>query len=116
MELPDSTQGRLEDQDAPEQETPDGSVSLFVRLWTYGGRWQPLSTVALDQDPELGQLISNLITEGRGKIAEKGAEILVARFHAPFYALSAAKTLQQRLLTFQRKQTPEQVVPSVFIY
>src|SRR5215813_4167345 len=115
-ELPDSKQGRLEEKDgAPEQEAPDRSVSLFVRLWTYGGPWQPLSAVALDQDPELNDLISDLITEGRGKITEPGAEILEARFHAPFYALSTAKTLQQRLLTYQRKQPPQQVVPSILI-
>src|SRR5215467_323214 len=116
MEQPDSTQGRLEEKEsAPEQETPDGSVSLFVRLWTYGGPWQPLSAVALDKDPELAQLINNLVTEGRGKIAEQTAEMLVARFHAPFYALSAAKSLQQRLLTFQRKQPPQQIVPSILV-
>src|SRR5262249_37401294 len=115
-ELPDSKQRRLEEKDgAPEQEAPDRRVSLFVRLWTYGGPWQPLSAVALDQDPELNDLISNLITEGRGKITERGAEILEARFHAPFYALSTAKTLQQRLLTHQRKQPPQQVVPSILI-
>ncbi|HKF22590.1 MAG TPA: protein kinase [Candidatus Angelobacter sp.] len=116
MDLPDSTQPRLEEQDsAREQETPDGSVSFFVRLWTYGGPWQPLSAVGLDKDEELGALISNLITEGRGKVTERSAEMLVARFHAPFYALSAAKSLQQRLLTFQRKQPPEQIVPSILI-
>jgi len=116
MEQPDSTKGRLEEKEnAPEQETPDGSVSLFVRLWTYGGPWQPLSAVALDKDPELAQLINNLVTEGRGKIAEQTAEMLVARFHAPFYALSAAKSLQQRLLTFQRKQPPQQIVPSILV-
>jgi serine/threonine-protein kinase len=90
-------------------------VSFFVRLWTYGGPWQPLSAVALDKDAELTGLIGNLITEGRGKVTERGAEMLVARFHAPFYALSAAKSLQQRLLTFQRKQPPEQIVPSILI-
>jgi serine/threonine protein kinase len=116
MELPDSTKGRLEEKEnAPEQETPDGSVSLFVRLWTYGGPWQPLSAVALDQDADLAQLIGSLISEGRGKIAEQTAEVLVARFQAPFYALSASKTLQQRLLTFQRKQPPQQVVPSILV-
>jgi serine/threonine-protein kinase len=116
MDLPDSTQGRLKgNENAPEQETPDGSVSLFVRLWTYGGPWQPLSAVALDQDPELGELIRSLITEGSGKFAEQTADVLVARFQAPFYALSAAKTLQQRLLTFERKQPPQQIVPSILV-
>jgi serine/threonine protein kinase len=115
MELPDSRQVRLDEQDAAPEQTPDGSVSLFVRLWTYGGPLQPLSAVALDKDPELGELISNLIAEGRGKIVERGAELFVARFHAPFYALSTAKTLQQRLLTFQHKQPPEQVIPSILI-
>jgi eukaryotic-like serine/threonine-protein kinase len=116
MEQPDSTKGRLEEKEnALEQETPDGSVSLFVRLWTYGGPWQPLGAVSLDQDSELAQLIGNLISEGRGKIAERTADVFVARFQAPFYALSAAKTLQQRLLTFERKQPPQQIVPSILV-
>src|SRR5262249_4459801 len=100
-----------------EQKIADGSVSLFVRLWTYGGPSQQLSALTLDRekDPELQQLIDGLITDGRGQIIEQGAELLVARFHAPFYALSAAKAIQERLLSCQRKQTPQQGVPSILI-
>src|SRR5437867_1964374 len=103
MELPDSTEVRLKKQKAAlEQETPNGGVSLFVRLWTYAGPSQQFSGLALDEDSELAELIRSLITDGKGQITEQRGGMLVARFTYPLFALAAAKTLQQRLLTFHR--------------
>jgi serine/threonine protein kinase len=116
MELQDTTQIRIEScEAAPEQEAPAGSAWFLVRLWAYGGPGQPLSVLTLDNDPEVEELIRSLITGGQGRIARQSSGTLWACFHNPLYALSAAKTLQQRLLTFHRLQPPQQVVASILI-
>lgn len=90
-------------------------VSLFVRMWSYGGPGQPLIGLVPAQDPEVAELISGLIAEAQGVMIEPRSDALVAHFDDSFYALFAAKALQQRLLTFQRKQPPQQVVLSIVI-
>ena len=124
MKLPETSQVRLEKQErAHEEELPDQrrfagvqqGASLFVRMWAYFGMRQALTAFALDRDPELAELIRSLIAEAHGAITERWPEGLVARFNNPLFALSAAKKLQQRLLTFQRITPPQQVVASVLI-
>jgi serine/threonine protein kinase len=116
MELTNTTQTRIANREqAPEHNAPEGSASFFVRLWTYGGPGQPMSALTLDSDPEVEELIRSFITGGQGQIAQQYPDILLACFHNPLYALSAAKTLQQRLLTFHRLQPPQQVVASILI-
>jgi serine/threonine protein kinase len=125
MKLPDTSQVRLEKQEAAQQQEVSkeqrfiarqhGGASLFVRMWAYGGPRQQLSALALDSDAELTDLIRKLIADVHGQITERWPEGLVARFSEPLFALSAAKKLQQRLLTFQRPSPPQQVVASVLI-
>src|SRR5262245_49375507 len=115
MESPDTSQVRKKPKAAPEQETSNAGASLFLRLWVYGAPGQPLSGLTLDSDPEVGALIRKLITDGIGQVTEQGPEGLVAHFDDSLFALSAAKTVQQRLLTFQRKQGPQQIVASILI-
>jgi eukaryotic-like serine/threonine-protein kinase len=115
MESPDTSQLRKKPKAAPEQESSNAGASLFLRLWVYGAPGQPLSGLTLDSDPEVGALIRKLITDGIGQVTEHGPEGLVAHFDDSLFALSAAKTVQQRLLTFQRKQGPQQVVASILI-
>jgi len=115
MDLADSTPGLIEkDKTAPG--LPDRErVSLFVRMWSYGGPGLPLIGLVPAQDPEVAELISGLIAEAQGVMIQPRSDALVAHFDDSFYALFAAKALQQRLLTFQRKQTPQQVVLSIVI-
>src|SRR5215469_4551912 len=126
MKLPDtSIQVRLEKQErAREEELPSqgpftgrdqGGASLFVRMWAYFGMREALSAFVLDGDPELAKVIRELITDAHGQITDRWPEGLVARFSNPLFALSAAKKLQQRLLTFQRSAPPQQLVASVLI-
>jgi eukaryotic-like serine/threonine-protein kinase len=125
MKISDTTQVRFEKQErAREQEFPGErrltgreheGASLFVRMWAYGGPRQPLSAFALDNDHEVAELIRNLIADAHGQITERWPEGLVARFNNPLFALSTAKKLQQRLLTFHRPASPQQVVASVLI-
>jgi serine/threonine protein kinase len=116
MELSDLPQGRLEKHEsAADRESLGGSVSLYVRLWSYGGPSQPLTGLALDHDHEVPQLIRGIVGDGKGQVAEQRPELLTARFDSPLQALSTARELQQRFLTFQRKTEPQQVVPSILI-
>lgn len=116
MELPDTTQLRLEKKkDAPDQETPNAGASLFVRLWAYGGPGQQLSGLVLEGDPEVAEMVRILIVGCHGQITDRWPEGLVARFSNPLYALSAAKMLQIRLLSFHRQSPPQQVVASILI-
>src|SRR5260370_1663785 len=117
MELTEFAQNRREQYaSASERETLGGSVSLFLRLWSYGGPSQPPSGLALEQDPEIAELIRRIIRDGKGAIVERQPELLSARFDSALHALSAAKALQRRFLTFHRKAEPQQVVPSILIY
>jgi len=97
-------------------EALEGRVSLFLRLWTYGGPSQPPSGLVLAQDPEISALLQETIREGQGQIAEQQPELWCGHFDDALHALTAAKTLQQRFLTFHRKTEPQQVVPSILIY
>lgn len=115
MELTDSTPSLIE-KGKPAPGLPDRErVSLFVRMWSYGGPGLPLIGLVPAQDPEAAELISGLIAEAQGVMIEPRSDALVAHFDDSFYALFAAKALQQRLLTFQRKQPPQQVVLSIVI-
>jgi serine/threonine protein kinase len=116
MEWPKTPNFRVEPQEsASKQAASGGSVSLFLRLWSYGGPSEPPSSLALDQDPRIRELIRSVIGESHGVIAEWRPELLSSRFDDAFRALSAAKTLQFRFLTF-RNTEPQQVVPSILIY
>jgi len=117
MESPKSPQNRpAPDDSASDEATVDGQISLFLRLWSYGGPKQPPCGLALEQDPEIAQLLKTVIRDSHGEIVEWQPELLSARFANALHALSAAKVLQHRFLTFQRKSEPQQVVPSILIY
>ncbi len=117
MELPKPPLSRLEPNESASQRVAlEGSVSLFLRLWSYGGPSQPPSGLALKQDPEIAELIGNVIGENHGVITEWQPELLSSCFDNPLHALSAAKALQHRFLTFHRKTEPQQIVPAILIY
>jgi serine/threonine protein kinase len=116
MELPKLPQNLEPRESASDGEKLDGRVALFLRLWSYGGPSQPPTGLAPEQDPEITALIQELVGEGKGEIAERLPEVWSAQFADAAHALTTAKLLQQRFLTFQRKTEPRQVVPSILIY
>ena len=117
MEPPKSLQDSADPRDtAAEAITLNTSVSLFVRLWTYGGPEKPPSGLVLAADPEIAGLIQEIVRESNGLVANQQPELWCAHFNDSVHALSAAKTLQQRFLTFHRKAEPQQIVPSILIY
>ena len=116
MELPKAPQNLEQRESASDGKLPDGSVSLFLRLWSYGGPSQPPAGLTPEQDPEVTTLIQEIVRDGKGQIAERQPELWSAHFADAAHALSTAKSLQQRFLTFHRKTEPQQVVPSILIY
>ena len=116
MEQPKSPENLDQRESASNAEMLDGSVSLFLRLWSYGGPSQPPTGLAPEQDPEIATLIQNIVAEGKGQIADRLPELWSAHFDDAPHALSTAKILQQRFLTFHRKTEPQQVVPSILVY
>jgi len=116
MELPKSPQDLEPPESVSDGEKPDGSVSLFLRLWSYGGPSQPPTGLAPEQDPEIAMLIQEAVADGKGQVAKRLPELWSAHFDDAAHALATAKALQQQFLTFQRKTEPKQVVPSILIY
>ena len=117
MELPTPPENSSEPQQrTPEREASAGSVSLFLRLWSYGAPTTPPSGLILGQEAEISGLIQEIIREGNGNIASRQPELWSVNFDDAWHALSAAKILQQRFLTFHRETEPQQVVPSILIY
>src|SRR5579864_6018217 len=113
MQSPDSTT-RLESKSTPEPSTSDGGAFLFVRLWTYSGPEQPLGGLRLDQDPEIVDLVKDIIIS-KARVIDQQPEMLAVHFTDAVQALSTAKAFQKRFLTFQRRAQPQQVVPSILI-
>src|SRR3981081_1691728 len=117
MELSKSLQNRFEQHEsASERESLGSNVSLFLRLWSYGGASQPLSGLALEQDPEMAELLRSIIRDGKGAIAQRQPELLSARFDTALHALSTAKALQRRFLTFHRQAEPPQGGSAILIF
>lgn len=117
MDVPKSTQESNGGLAKASEGTPlAAGVSVFVRVWSYGGPSQPPMGLKLAQDEEIATLLREIVREGTGQIADQQPELWCAHFDDAIHALSAAKALQQRLLTFHRKTEPQQVVPSILIY
>jgi serine/threonine protein kinase len=115
MEEPKSSEDSFESREsADEQKTPGTHVSLFVRVWSYGG--PSPAGLRLEQDPEITALVREIVRESNGSVVDQQPELWCAHFDDALHAVSAAKSVQQRFLTFHRKTEPQQVVPSILIY
>ena len=93
------------------------AATLSVRLWEYPGPQQKLRDLDCAADESLAELIRHVVAEGQGRVSEVRGSTLAARFGNLFNALSAAKTLQVKLLTFHRNPAASgsQIVAAVMI-
>src|SRR5437763_2263478 len=116
MESPHTTPGSTEKLDAAQESAGLKALAwLSVRLWAYGGPWGKLSDLAWAEDTRLAELIREVLTKDHGRILEQHRNMVVASFANPIHALSAAKTLQQRLLTHQCKLPEQQAVSAIVV-
>ncbi|HEX6502357.1 MAG TPA: protein kinase [Terriglobales bacterium] len=114
--MPEPENRRESFESAVEAENRCATVLLFVRFWAYVGPAQPLSGLAVEQEPQIAKLLSGVIREAKGVIAEQQhPTVFSACFDDAVRALSAAKVLQQRFLAFHQETQPQQIVPSVLI-
>ena len=87
---------------------------ISMRLWTYGGPFKQLADLTWDEDQSVEELIRSVLGEGGGIIVEH-QNILAVSFENAVHAVAIAKTLQQRLLTYQCKLPEQQVVSAVVV-
>jgi serine/threonine protein kinase len=88
---------------------------LSVRLWEYRGPQEKLLALDCGADETIADLIRGVIRDGHGQISLVDSNLLTAQFGNSFNALSAAKSLQVRLLSFQRTPSGAQVVAAVMV-
>jgi eukaryotic-like serine/threonine-protein kinase len=98
-----------------ENQREGASVSLYMRLWSYGGPQGMLTDLIWSQDPPVTELVHDVIGEGHGTIVEEHLSTVVARFSDPLQALSTAKFLQLKLLTLHRHPPACQVVAAIMV-
>ena len=98
-----------------EKTRPETIAELCVRLWTYGGAQRKLRDMAWGDDEAVAGLVRGL-GDGQGRMVQNHENILVIYFNDPLHALSAAKALQQKLLTTQNGVSPnEQAVAAALV-
>jgi serine/threonine protein kinase len=88
---------------------------LRMRLWAYGAQPGKLSELAWEEDKAIAELVQDTVQSGHGALAEKSRSGIMARFEEPLQALSVARSLQQRFLSFHRDAPDGQVVASIVI-
>lgn len=97
-----------------EKARPPTMAELRVRLWTYGGAQRNLRDMAWGDDEAVTGLVRALGDGGR--MVQNHENILIIHFDDPLRALSAAKALQQKLLTTQSGVSPnEQAVAAALV-
>lgn len=100
---------------AQTDERANSRAVLCVRLWDYPGPHQKLRDLDCAADDKIAELIQNVFSAGQGRLSEVRGNTLVAQFENSFSALSAAKTLQVKLLTFHRNPPAGQIVAAILV-
>jgi len=106
---------REKHESAPTEERLNPRAVLCVRLWEYPGPQQKLRDVGGVSDEAMAELIRNVFSASQGRISEVRGSTLIAQFENSFSALSAAKALQVRLLTFHRNPPASQIVAAMMV-
>ena len=106
---------REKQEGARTDERANSRAMLCVRLWDYPGPQQKLRDLDCAADDKIAELIQNVFSESQGRLSEVRGNTLVAQFENSFSALSAAKTLQVKLLTFHRNPPAGQIVAAILV-
>ena len=102
-------------QSVQEPEHPGITVAMCVDLWTYGGSPGKLRELVWRSEGAVANLFSKVVGEHEGKIIEGSQNKLLIYFENPVRALSAAKSLQLTLLTFDQGPFAGRVVANVAV-
>ena len=89
------------------------NTALCVDLWAYGGATGKLREVIWRSEGALANLFGKTVAENEGKFIEANQNKLLLFFENPLGALSAAKSLQLNLLTFDQGPFAGQIVPKM---
>src|SRR5438045_2745314 len=102
-------------QSVQESERAGANAALCVDLWAYGGATGKLREVIWRSEGALADLFAKTVAENEGKFIEANHNKLLLFFENPLRALSAAKSLQLNLLTFDQGPFAGQIVPKIAV-
>src|SRR5437763_6938544 len=91
------------------------NTALCVDLWAYGGATGKLREVIWRSEGALADLFAKTVAENEGKFIEANHNKLLLFFENPLRALSAAKSLQLNLLTFDQGPFAGQILPKMAV-
>ncbi|HKR29358.1 MAG TPA: protein kinase [Terriglobales bacterium] len=105
----------LKEDAAQENQIPACVAALCARIWEYRGPREKLHEVSWQADTQIADLVRRVVTESHGQISPRANGTLAIHFGNSLNALSAAKSLQVRLLTLQRPATAGQAVAATIV-
>jgi len=91
------------------------TTAMSVRLWGYGGSGKDLTSITWRAEGEFGKVFDTVTRESEGKPADTHENRAIAHFQDPLHALTAAKSLQQKLLALRQETGADQVVAAVLV-
>ncbi|HEU5234277.1 MAG TPA: protein kinase [Terriglobales bacterium] len=100
---------------AQENQVPACVAALCARIWEYRGPQEKLHEVSWQADTQITDLIRSVVNESHGQISPRANGTLAIHFGNSLNALSAAKSLQVRLLTLQRPAPAGQAVAATIV-
>src|SRR5207302_10315075 len=102
-------------QSVQESDRPGVHAALCLDLWAYGGATGKLREVIWRSEGALASLFGKVVAENEGKFIEANHNQLLLFFENPLRALSAAKSLQLNLLTFDQGPFAGHIVPKLAV-
>lgn len=100
---------------AQENQVPACVAALCARIWEYRGPQEKLHEAPWQADAQIADLVRRVATESHGQISPRANGTLAIHFGNSLNALSAAKSLQVRLLTLQRPAPAGQAVAATIV-
>ena len=100
---------------AQENQLPACVAALCARIWEYRGPQEKLHEVSWQTDTQIADLVRRVVNESHGQISPRANGTLAIHFGNSLNALSAAKSLQVRLLTLQRPAPAGQAVAATIV-
>jgi protein kinase-like protein len=118
MESLSATQNSQEKQrtTVAEPAAPALLAAMSVRIFAYGGPQGKLRPLAWQPEAAVTRMFQTLVEDGQGRVTQISEAALVAHFENPVHALAVARSLQQKLLTFHREASTEQLVAAAIVH